>query len=272
MPLRMRMTVAASALGLVFAAGAGRGQDIWLRPEATSYLSVEFLKPDFDQESFTSFVTGVIYLSAKYVISERVAVVGEVPFSRVGFDDGFGDSETLVANPYVGVELRNPSGPSFLEVGLRLPVASDDKFSATQVGFYTDADRFEAFLADVATVAIRVNYVHTGPSGLLARLRIGPSFWVDTGETLADNEVFVDYSAQLGYEGGAMRWLGGLTGRWFATGEGDFGNRSFHQFGAALAVKLGQVEPGVQVRVPLDEDLSDIIDFVVGFNLTVYAR
>lgn len=61
---------------------------------------------------------------------------------------------------------------------------------------------------------------------------------------------------------------GGITGVAILTEDGSFGERTYHQAGVTLNLLLGEVRPGINVRVPLDDEL-DFIDFTVGLHLTV---
>jgi hypothetical protein len=64
--------------------------------------------------------------------------------------------------------------------------------------------------------------------------------------------------------------MGGFTGRANLSAEdADYGERSVHQLGFAASAGLGNVRPGVHIRLPLDDDLKDALDFVIGFSLGV---
>ena len=67
-----------------------------------------------------------------------------------------------------------------------------------------------------------------------------------------------------------VRFGAGFTGRLLASeSDLDFGERSVHHLGATLAAKFRGVEPGLHFRLPIDEDLSDITNYVFGLNVTV---
>ena len=103
---------------------------------------------------------------------------------------------------------------------------------------------------------------------MLAQPRLGSTLFVPT-EGGGDPELLADYSLQLGYEGERFGFLGGLTGRtWLTTGGyGTFAERTTDQLAVAASVQLGNVRPGVHFRVPLDDGLSEIVNFVVGINV-----
>jgi hypothetical protein len=61
-----------------------------------------------------------------------------------------------------------------------------------------------------------------------------------------------------------------LTGR-ANVGEGtsNFSERSVHQLGLNAIIGKGRVKPGVHLRLPLDKDLQNSLDFVLGLNLGI---
>jgi hypothetical protein len=134
---------------------------------------------------------------------------------------------------------------------------------------YSDVDRLEAFLPKTLPFSGMVNFHQVGPSGLAIRLRGGLSFWVFTDKEAFDDdtELFASYSAQIGYESRQGSVMAGFTGRAnLTTEDANFSERSVHQFGATASVGMG---PGVQFRLPLDEDLKDVLDAVFGIQLGI---
>ncbi|MGH8004615.1 MAG: hypothetical protein ACRECJ_07830, partial [Limisphaerales bacterium] len=127
---------------------------------------------------------------------------------------------------------------------------------------------FEAFDPDYFVINGKAAFRHKSPSGLLSQFRLGPTLFIPT-ESSVDAELFADYSLQLGYEGERFGFLGGLTGRTLLTtgGFGTFAERTVDQLAVAASVQLGNVRPGVHFRVPLDDFLSEVVNFVIGINL-----
>jgi hypothetical protein len=118
-------------------------------------------------------------------------------------------------------------------------------------------------------ISTYANVILESPSGFALRLRGGPCFWIKSGER-EDSETFLLYSAQAFYKFSKVRIGGGLSGRYWVSSEGgDFAENSFHQLGFSLDFVLGKLRPGVYLRIPLDENLSDIVDAVVGLSLGI---
>lgn len=112
-----------------------------------------------------------------------------------------------------------------------------------------------------------LNYRQKSATGLTFRLRGGPSFLMNTSG--GGSQWLLGYSAQLGYEARTFSASAGLTGRANLSEEGNFGERSTHQLGLAANLGLGKVRPGVHIRLPLDQDTRESLNYVAGINLGI---
>ncbi len=216
-------------------------------------------------------LTSALFASVYIPASENVSIVGELPLAHFGSDVG-NVSETSLGNSYLGLEIRFKDSPVYAEIGLRAPLApgeDDENASAAITGFLNDfSDRLEAFILPVTAI---LNYRYNSPKGFVLRLRGGPSILVATGER-DKSEVGLNYGVQAWYAGKQVRVGGGLTGRAILTEEGNFGERSVHQFGVNADLLLSQVRPGVYFRLPLDKDWSDFVNFVFGLKFDVRLK
>ncbi|HUF08470.1 MAG TPA: hypothetical protein VMO47_04060 [Rhodothermales bacterium] len=245
-------------------------QSLWTDQSGDRAISVEFLKPEFEGDADTDFLTSTIVLGGRFPISPTIAGEAELPFSRYGIDNEFVDrSDAAVGNPYLGVRIRSRSVVS--RIGIRLPIAPDDKPTPLSAGRLTDYDRFEAFLPNV----LAVNASVTGQTRLsdqaILQFGGGPVLLVPTEDGGSDDtEVYAQYFLLGVFAGRTVAVKAGFTGRAILTeSDLDFGERSIHQFGLGAALNNGTLRPGLHVRIPLDEDLRDSIDYVAGINLTV---
>ncbi|RMF69788.1 MAG: hypothetical protein D6743_01330, partial [Calditrichaeota bacterium] len=142
---------------------------------------------------------------------------------------------------------------------------------ATFIGFFSDIDRFEAFIADNLTVLAFVNFRKNEPGEVGLRARLGSSILFNTQDKV-DPDMFVLFSAQAVEQVGKVEFLGGVTGRVRLTRDRVLGQRGFLQFGLAASLGLGPLRPGVHFKFPLESDLLEIIDFVAAVNLGVRLR
>ncbi|RMI26772.1 MAG: hypothetical protein D6681_00865 [Calditrichaeota bacterium] len=242
-----------------------------------SAISVEIIRPEWSGEDNANLITSAIFFTAHAPLGETLFFVGELPVAHAGFSSDFGEgiSSTNVGNPYVGLEYRPTDNLTFWEMGIRLPLASEES-EATFVGFFSDpTEREEAFTPDFLTISGMANVVSKDTLGAMFRVRLGPSLAINTdkGEFEDATELFLIYSAMAGYRGEAVRAGIAFIGRWWTTGEGeDFGENSLHQLGLFANVGSGSVRPGLSVRIPLDKDFRDTLDFMLGLNVDFHLR
>jgi len=250
-----------------------KGQYLWLDRGNNNSIAYEFIKPSFENAEDLTFFTSAMFLSGRFVTSDKFAVVGEIPFAIYGLDREQGEdvSENAFGNPYIGIELRDENSPVFGEFGIRLPFApSEDNQSAVMVGAFTEfVERMEAFVPEILPVNAFINYHSVNKSSLAVRLRAGFSGWFATGDR-DENEWFLLYGVQGGYQTDQVNLMAGLSGRWWLSLEdADFSEKTFHQLVLEADFGLGSVRPGVLIKIPLDDDLKDFVELVWGITLLV---
>jgi hypothetical protein len=279
-------------------------QSVWLDRSADRTVYLEIQKPNFPTnprlaESLNpgpehTFTTVLLFLSARWRVSELLVLRGEIPFASWGYKDyafvyfnttynnptGVLDttifprfSEEKFGNPLLGLQLGSRTFPFSGEFALRFPLIQSKPRQkvganwAAPFGALTDYDRFEAFLQDMWSFNAAANLKHTGPAGLFLRLRTGLAFLVPTNDYL-ENDLYVDYASQAGYQFSRLELLAGFSGRYLVTENGlNFGARTIHQLGISANYTLGHFLPGFQFRLPLDDDLKRDLDFVFGINV-----
>ncbi len=259
------------ALGLLLAASAAApAQSPWLGADRTSRLALELYKPGFDAQDEFKAASSVLFLSGRLRASENVALVGELPvaFGGLRFDS---DASAQVGNAYVGFELGRPDQRAWVELGGRVPLVGSDPNSAVAVGMLADIDRFSSFLTEAAAISGALNVGSRAASGLGFRVRAGPELVIPT-RSGPETETLVYYGAEVSHVRGPLALSFHAGGLWMATESGSFGERSLHQAGAGASYALGGVRPGITVRLPLDKDLTEMLDYVVGITLQVPLR
>lgn len=278
------LTIAAVSVAALIPASLP-AQSIWLDHRHHSTINLEVLIPNFkndDSGTITSSNSGwVVFPSVRLPLSRKIHFVGELPLASghyevksTSFNINRNQSETAIGNPYIGFEFSTPQTPVFAELGIRLPLASSDKDLSMTTGLLTDFDRLEAFFPKVLTITTMVNVHQIDQSGFALRVRGGPSLLINTDNEFDDDtELFIGYSAQAGYESERLSFLGGVTGRAILTEPNlNFSERSVHQAGFAASAGIGKLRPGLHLRLPLDENLKDSLDFVLGFTLGIQLQ
>ena len=252
-------------------------QSLWMPRDHESAVMLELLKPSFDtvDEDFTTF-SG--FLGFRSTPKSNASIMLEASMARIGYDefDPFSGitssvSSFTLGDIYLGLEYGNSAGPFFGEIGVRLPTSSDSEGDARLAGLLSDLTRWEAFLSKTVTFQGAGNFRKVAPNGLFYRLRFSPTFAVPTENSFGGNdpELFAVYSGQVGVEWPQARVGVGLVGRTVIT-EGDlsFSERTETQFDGHVDFGAGSFRPGVEVKVPLDDQLNDFTPVTVGVSFS----
>lgn len=264
---RLSAVLVTAALALVTVETAS-AQPLWVDRSAPSSVALEFLKTNYSGSADPTFFTAVWFMSGRFAVNDVFTIDAQVPFSHFAVDGGEGSG--TIGNPYIGAEFHNDEAGIFAEVGVYFPAADDGEYDALFNGAYTEfIDRVDAFTTDAVPIVAAINLARHEESGLVYRVRVSPVVWFATGER-QDNEQFFVYSGQFGFSSDELSVLAGLSGRWYVSAEdADFSEASFHQIGFMVGRPFGPVRPALTMRVPMDEDLSDAVDFVWGINVSV---
>jgi len=249
-------------------------QNYWLYPGEEKSISLEIYKPKYAYAENVGFFNSVWFISGHFKAGERLSVFVEIPVSFFDIDEdkSYYEDETLLGNPYIGFVSKSPmTSQSQLfvsRVGARLPIASDEKMNASVNGWATNFNRFEAFFPDILTLTAGLGFEIEAQSGIEYLINFDGAIMIPT-EGEGDSELFLDYNFAIWFPLEQINFGAGFAGRLLATeSDLDFGERTFHQFGFTGNYKTGNFKPGIHFRVPLDDDLTEIVDYVYGINLT----
>lgn len=266
-------------LAAFFWGSAASAQTYWMYPGETNTISLEVHKPKFDRAEGFGTLTTIWFLSGRFRAGDKLSVCLDMPVSNVDIDKTVHpthDDETLFGNPYFGIEgrLSELDAPHIItaRLGLRPPLASDEKMGAADIGFFTAYDRFEALIPDWWTVQGGFGYSRTLEGGIKYSVNIDGNLILPT-EDGPDNELLLNYNLAFLFPVEKVSFGAGFNGRWLVTeSDLDFGQATIHQLGFVGKYDFGQFSPGLHLRIPIDEDLSDIIDYMYGFNLTYHLK
>ncbi len=264
-PQLSRMCVLATIVATLGGSATAAAQTPRVDRGPVKSFSLEALRPSIEGGDFTA-LSSAWFVAAAVPVASRTRIVGEVPVAFGGVRRL--ESDVALGNIYLGVEFAG-APDVFLDVGVRLPLASDENFGSL-IGLAADPiNRFEVFLPDVTTVVTALEYRSIYPSGAGFRLRVAPKVLIPTE---GDAEVLANYGAAGGYFGDRGTITAGFSGLTLLTSDGgSFGERSLHRLELEGQLNLGRLRPGVVFHLPIDEDTRDLQDFTVGLTLTVPA-
>lgn len=241
-------------------------QNIWLKDTASA-VSFEFTKPIFD-ENFTPF-TSANFLSWKQRLNDRFTLSFLIPFAYAKVDESGIDGEFTFGNLFIGTEIYFKKS-LWLETGIHIPTTPEDNFGTAFVAIAADLLRIESFSPNSIVLPIILNFSQ-GKDNFYYRFRMGPKIIVNTSSNSLyadDAEMFLDYGMKLGYGTKKFGTDIGLTGSYLVTEDVDFSDASIHQTGIGFYASFGRFVPALSLRLPIDKDWSDWIDFAFGIGLT----
>ena len=276
-PMRINSRILAPilAIALVVAAVApAGGQSFWFDPDRGNSISLEILKTDFDRSSADfSFTTAAFSLNGKIKLGENTWFTGEMPFAHFDLDTEVGNfpAENAFGNPYLGIRTIFNNGNSALEIGIRPPFAEGDNPDASIYGLYSDLDRFGAFVPDLLTAKVHLEFLQTEENGLFIRGRVGPTILIFTEDTGGDDfEMLMHAGGQIGLKHQKIRAWTGLNSVTVITDDSFVSDDPIAlELALGVNLKLNQVEPGAFIRFPIITDYKELVSSVFGLNVTV---
>lgn len=251
-------------------------QSVWIDQGLRPAIWAEgFIGPMTGRRSDTFHSTGW-YFGSRLPVGDRAFLVAELPvavagdrISRTTFPSGetreiVQEGGLAVGNPYLGMEIGSPESSTHYELGLRLPLASEDEPSARLLAASLDwVDRQLAWLPSTGLSLIgKVDYSARNASGWFVRLRGGPSAWIRSSGD--DPVTFIAHlTPQGGWEGDELRLSAGLPmSRIFEDGESIA-----RELGMAITLRRWTPETTLQLRLPLEPTRGR--EFVIGLGLVL---
>ncbi|RMG40174.1 MAG: hypothetical protein D6732_03370 [Methanobacteriota archaeon] len=256
-------------------------QAIWTHHTMDRGVALEALKPTFTDNEGVEFSTSALYLSAHTTIGKGFWIIGELPVVHYGFSPTQDQqneqeiSETAVANAYFGFQYQTTGREFMADVGVRLPFLSEEKEIASQSGLYSDLERWDAFVPHALTFSGLGRYQHRFDNGFYAGVRGGAAYQINTEKDAGEDRAnfYLLYGINAGYAMERLDFNADLIGRFLTTNEeGGFGENTMHLATLSANYRVGKVQPGLLVKLPLDKDLTDVIDYVVGLQFAVNLR
>ncbi len=252
------------------------GQSRWIPRDGKQAVAIEFLRPTLEAID-AGFFSSAFFVSGRVEASANFAVIGELPYSRhessqtaTDFDGNeitLEESSGTIGNPYLGVEAAPSSSPIFMELGVRLPLVSEDQELAQVTGLFADISRWEAFYSNVISIQTAFNVREVTPSNVEYRLRLSPVLSIPT-EGSVDPELFGIYSLQIGYHGRIVRLGTAVSGRLLFTEDfGNLGERSLNQLELHADFGPWAIRPGFDLHLPLGS-WGEVVPVVLGASVS----
>lgn len=271
--------IALTAVLLGFAAPQAAAQgvaapypNIGLESEGKTSASIEWMKPSFDGGDGLTFMTSATLISAQYQVAPAIAVAARLPVTHMGFsEETIGESSTSIGNVYLGARYARPMSNSQIDFGLYLPTSGDDGlFGSNWVGYTADFDRVEAYMMDTFGIQGMYSHAATVQDAFRVEGTVGPSFLIYTSDVSDKTDLLAHYGVRGWYDARPVSIGAGFSGTAMLTAENaNFGERTIHQGALYVAGNAGSIRPHAFFRLPIDEDLSETVNYVFGVGLSV---
>ena len=249
-------------------------------PEARPTFGLRFMHVRLDGDADLSTFSGTYDFYVDIPTSEKVGFRLSLPYSRVSFkySQVYWDyvpqevSESGVGNVYVGVHLTNQLSEqtkSVFSIGLHLPTASDN-YDAASIGLLANFHQARRVLPNAWVVYGNMAWRTESSDGGIFGFEIGPEAWIPEGNTNDESELLLHYGLSGGGGTQHFAFLAELMG-WIVITEDyeDFGDRFEHQLAFGVGLRDYTVRPSLWYQIPLDDDLRNSIDGVIGLQVEV---
>jgi len=268
------------SLGLIAAAAPISAQTVTLIRPGRYSIAFEAARPYFKDGEGLKLGTGAYFLSGHADLGSRAKLILELPYAVARGDDVPGTSN-IIGNPYAGLQLV--LGRSRIDLGARIRswdsnlIETDEGQTfngwATIIGVTTELERSEAFFRNVASLTAAIRVDAGPPTGAGVTFFGGPSLLMFTGDDeFGDNrkELLLTYGLEPVYRTASLRAGARFLGRYYATVDGDFGERSLHEVGLFADFAAARLRPGLHLRFPIDEDyFRQNHRFILGLHIQV---
>jgi len=228
-------------------------------------LAIDILRPHFNTAK-TSLLSVAAFASGRVAVGP-VGFTFELPYFRIDPNPG-GPTATL-GNPYVGVELgRGTHTRVSATAGVRFAVVKDID-DAKVIGSYVDVSRFEAFRSNTFSIHTAVRLRLQNDAGFFVDVSGGPTAWIPT-QPHAQTEVVLHHEVSVGHQGSAAWFAVGYNGLSVLTEKpAAVGELTIGELNLSIVRARGRLRPTFQLLLPLDEEYSAVVGFVVGLGVAI---
>ena len=228
-------------------------------------LAVDILRPHFNNAE-TSLLSVAAFASGRVAVGP-VVLRFELPYFRI--DPSPGGPTATLGNPYVGVELgRGTHTRVSATAGVRFAVVKDVDDAKT-IGSYVDVSRFEAFRSNTFSIHTAVRLRMQNDAGFFVALSGGPTAWIPT-QPHAKTEVVLHHEVSVGHQGSAAWFAVGYNGLSILTEKpAAVGELTIGELDLSIARARGRVRPSFHLLLPIDEEYSAVVGFVIGLGVAI---
>lgn len=233
---------------------------------------MEFLRSSLPADAERSYhdrswAEGTWTFCFRMPLKEGLTHVGEIPV--IWYDNASGydvpDRKLVFASPYLALEFGYP-GNTRTEIGMRFPTA-ENPGSAQLHGASIDPMRLDAHVRDAYSLLVsqyrRLGNGSVSPTLLGAVVGTIKTFGFD------DSAIYGKLSVGLDIRANAVHLCAGVRSIGLIAGEHEFGQRDKHELYATTRIRIINMYPVLQVRIPLDKERRETLSHILGFAVVI---
>jgi len=239
--------------------------DMQTLPDSVSSLDFGFRKLLFDENQVDqSALSGTYLLRYKHVFGDKFNGIASMNYNDFAVD---GFESNGIGNIYLGAQYKltsNNDRASSLDFGLYLPTANEEAV----IGAYSNITDFNAYFDIDFGLSASYRAFSNTANGLRYSYEVGINYFKsDQSFGADDSELYANYGLSLGYN--FSEWYVNLEalGILILTEDDGFGDNSVHSLAGGFGYTGGRVIPSVFYKLYIDDDISELVNGVIGLNL-----
>jgi len=244
-------------------------------PDSTKQFGLSFDKTFFSSNYDMSMLSGVYQIYLNIPISSKLNLISSIPYinTNVEIDSYWGKrtfEENGFGNIFVGIQTNKKlinNSRSVFSAGVFLPTAEENK---AVIGIYSSYYDLQKFAPN--SLGIYLNYAHyrINEDNLNITFEIGPNFILPIGENSSNGEIFVHYGLNAGFKVERLSFNAELLGVFILSEEtDDIRDRFVNMFNLGAQWKGEVISPKLYYKIFLRDEISDMVDGVLGMGVTV---
>lgn len=229
-------------------------------------VSVEAMIPSLENFTTIDAPSASYLIYSRFSVGNNIWLTASLPVSH--FKNKSADiSETSIGNAYIGGRFgsSHSNGINF-ETGVYLPLAKNDA-EGLATGIISDINNLSRYLPETTTLTGRLRYYRDSDSGFIIRAGAGPDILIPKS---GESELFVAYYGQFLYRVNTLTLGAGLTATSIVTEKNlSFGDRTNSNIGIMSSLDFGGIRAGAYLRLPLDDEVNDFLNYVLGLHFGI---
>ena len=134
-----KIVIAGIFISLLISSVSAQNFQFQSLPKDKPQFGLRFLRPNLEGDDDLSTLSGTYDLSFNIPLNSKINVVGSLPFTTLNTKDD--ESENGIGDIYIGLQTRSEfsaENRSIISLGVFLPTASEDKYSVSFLGMFTN--------------------------------------------------------------------------------------------------------------------------------------